>query len=77
MAKSILGHHRTISISPTLVVEEYTYVYLKDYDACRAREARIERKRGWDQVAIERECVKKPEGHLWIYRSVWQKRKHK
>ena len=76
MAKSILGHHRTITISPTLVIEEYTYVYLTDFDAGRARESHTERRRGWEMKAVEREYKKTKEGHLWICRTVWQKKRH-
>lgn len=78
MAKSILSHHRTIDLSPTMVVEEYTYVYIEGFDANRANECHKSKKRiGWESVARDREAVKGKQGSLWIYREVWQKKDKK
>ena len=75
MAKSILAKHRTLPISDTLVIEEYTYVYIDGLDAERGRERHLkENKRGWIKVAFERECTHSKQGHMWTYRSVWQKK---
>lgn len=74
MAKSILSHHRTITISKTMVIEEYSYVYIDGFDAKRPSEKHKQPKTGWKVVAVERETVKKPQGHLWIYREVLQKK---
>lgn len=78
MAKSILSHHRTIPLSPTMVVEEYSYVYIEGFDANRANECHKSKKRiGWESVARDREAVKSKQGSLWIYREVWQKKDKK
>lgn len=78
MAKSILSHHRTIPLSPTMVVEEYSYVYIKDFDANRAyKRHKSEKRIGWVQKAEDREPVECEQGGLWIYRGVWQKKKER
>ena len=76
MAKSILSHHRTIDLSPTMRVEEYSYVYIKGFDAHRANEChKSERHIGWESVAVDREDLRAKQGGLWIIREVWQKKK--
>lgn len=76
MAKSILAHHETIPLSPTMVVERYEYVYIEGFDAKRPRARHKSVKRiGWVRKIEDREPVKAKEGGLWIYREVWQKKK--
>lgn len=78
MAKSILAHHETIPLSPTMVVERYEYVFIEGFDANRPRARHKSEKRvGWVQKAEDREPVKAKEGGLWIYREVWQKKKER
>lgn len=76
MTKSILAHHKTINISKTLIVEEYSYVYIDGFDAKRPPEKhKTKRHFGWKVIGVERECVKGSKGCLWIYREVLQKGK--
>lgn len=75
-AKSILGYHRSVELSPTMVMEIYAYVYIANFDAARDREFYGKApKRGWEEKCRDREIVKTKQGHLWIYRTIWQKKK--
>lgn len=76
MAKSILARHKTIPLSPTMVVEEYKYDYIEGFDAKRPRARHKSEKRvGWVQKAEDREDIKTEQGGVWIVRYVWQKKK--
>lgn len=72
--KSTIAHHRTISISPSMVIEEYTYVYVDGITSNRTREAYKESPRkGWVKKAEDQEVIKKNGTGLWIKRYVFQK----
>lgn len=78
MAKSIISHHRSIDLSPTMRVEEYTYVYINGFDANRAyKRHKSERRTGWVKKAIDREDENAEQGGLWFCRIVWQKKKER
>lgn len=78
MAKSIIAHHETTPLSPTMVLERYEYVYIKGFDANRAYKRHKAGKRtGWVQKAIDREDENAEQGGLWIVKEVWQKKKER
>ena len=78
MAKSIVAHHETTPLSPTMVLERYEYVYIKGFDANRAyKRHKSEKRIGWEQKVTDRESTESEHGGLWIYRGVWQKKKDK
>lgn len=72
--KSTIAHHRTLQISPSMVIEEYTYVYVDGITSNRTREAFKESNRkGWVKKAEDQEVIKKNGTGLWIKRYVFQK----
>ena len=74
VVKSIIGHHRTVQLSPTMVLEEYTYVYIDGVTSNRTRDNFAEtRRKGWVKKAEDQEVIKKNGGGLWIKRYIYQK----
>lgn len=72
--KSTIAHHRTIPISPSMVIEEYTYVFVDGITSNRPRETYKESQRkGWVKKVEDQEVIKKNGTGLWIKRYVYKK----